>query len=58
MPANNVTAYAKYEINNILLHLIQMKEQVTSITQDYNSDIIKPTNPTRTGYSFCWMVFK
>ena len=53
MPANNVTAYAKYEINEYTITFDSNEgTAVTSITQDYNSDIIKPTNPTRTGYSF------
>jgi uncharacterized repeat protein (TIGR02543 family) len=51
--ANNITLYAKWTINQ---HTITFDTDggttINSITQDYNSEVTAPIDPTRTGYTF------
>jgi uncharacterized repeat protein (TIGR02543 family) len=53
MPANPITLYAKWTINN---YTISFEEnggtQVADITQAYQSTVTQPANPTRDGYTF------
>ncbi|XFA98876.1 InlB B-repeat-containing protein [Candidatus Izemoplasma sp. B36] len=53
MPANNLTLYAKWTINQ---YTISFEENggttVSDITQNYNTSVTQPSNPTRTGYTF------
>ena len=53
MPAENITLYAKWEVNT---YTISFEEnggsEVEDITQDYNSSLLMPNNPTLTGYTF------
>ena len=53
MPANNITLYAKWTVNN---YTIIFEENggslVTDITQAYMSTVTQPANPTRVGYTF------
>lgn len=53
MPANNVTITAIYDINQ---YTVSFEENggsvVANITQDYNSSVVKPADPTRVGYTF------
>jgi len=53
MPLDGITLYAKWNINQ---YTITFEEnggsEVTNITQDYNSTVTQPVDPTRTGYTF------
>lgn len=49
----HLTLFAKWDIKTITLSFnTNGGTSVSSITQNYNSNVIKPTNPTKTGYSF------
>lgn len=49
----NVTLYAKWEINQYTITFdTDGGSEVASITQDYNTSITKPGNPTKTGHTF------
>ncbi len=60
--AKDVTLYAGWEINSYTMTLIADSEEETGvfangkkeivITQDYNTDITAPVNPTKVGYTF------
>ncbi len=53
MPANDVTLYAKWNINQYtIVFNSNGGSSVDSITQDYQSDVVQPADPTRTGYTF------
>ena len=53
MPANDVTLYAKWAINQYSIHFeSNLGSPVASLRQDYNSAISAPSAPTRLGYSF------
>jgi uncharacterized repeat protein (TIGR02543 family) len=53
MPAQNITLYAKWTLNN---YTITFEENggsaVLDITQGYNTAVVAPTAPTKTGYTF------
>ncbi|MDO9628841.1 MAG: InlB B-repeat-containing protein, partial [Acholeplasmataceae bacterium] len=53
MPANNITLYAKWTVNN---YTITFEEnggtEVPDITQAYLSTVTAPTAPTKLGYTF------
>ena len=49
---NNFTLYAKWTIRQYTLTFISNGEIFTTITQNYNTRIIAPENPTRKGYTF------
>ena len=53
MPANNITLYAKWTVNN---YTISFEENggstVLDITQAYNSTVISPAAPTKVGSTF------
>ncbi len=53
MPANNQTLYAKWEINQ---YTIQFEENggtvVLDLTQDYNTPVTPPSEPTMEGHGF------
>ena len=58
MPAENITLYAKWQINPYTITFISNGgSSVQSITQDFASAVVAPTNPTRSGYSFLgWFI--
>ncbi|MDO9628427.1 MAG: InlB B-repeat-containing protein, partial [Acholeplasmataceae bacterium] len=53
MPANNITLYAKWTVNN---YTISFEENggsiVTDLNQAYNSAVVAPAAPTKLGYTF------
>ncbi len=53
MPAENITLYAKWTINEYTMSFESNGgSEVTSITQEYNTIVLQPTDPTRTDYTF------
>ena len=55
MPAKNITIKATWQINQYTLSFDLNggeSEAISDITADYNSDVTKPADPTRTGYKF------
>ncbi|MBS7528123.1 InlB B-repeat-containing protein, partial [Fusibacter paucivorans] len=53
MPANDLSLYAKWTINAYdVTYNSNSGSSVTGVTVNYNSSFVKPTDPTRTGYSF------
>ncbi|MCK7504570.1 MAG: InlB B-repeat-containing protein [Desulfobacterales bacterium] len=53
MPAGNVTITAQWTINQYTITFeANGGSAVAAITQDYNTAIIAPANPTKTGYTF------
>ena len=55
MPAENITIKATWQINQYTLSFDLNggeSEAISDITADYNSDVTKPADPTRTGYTF------
>ena len=55
MPAENKTITATWQINQYTLSFDLNdgdSEAIAEITADYNSDVTKPADPTRTGYTF------
>ena len=55
MPAENKTIKANWQINQYTLKFDLNggeSEAIADITDDYNSDVTKPADPTRTGYTF------
>jgi len=53
MPAEDMTITAQWSINEYTISFdSQEGTAVPSITQDYNTDVTKPADPTRTGYTF------
>ncbi len=53
MPANDITITAQYTINQYSISFISNGgTAVATITQDYGTTVIAPTNPLRTGYTF------
>ncbi len=53
MPAENVTLKAQWQINQYTITFdTDGGSAVTSITQDYNSTVTAPTDPTKAGYDF------
>ena len=55
MPAENKTITAIWQINQYTLSFDLNdgdSEAIAEITADYNSDVTKPADPTRTGYTF------
>jgi uncharacterized repeat protein (TIGR02543 family) len=53
MPANDVTLYAKWTINEYTVTFDSNEgSSVAAITQDYATTVTAPTPPTRTGYTF------
>lgn len=53
MPAENVTVKALWAINQYTITFdTDGGSVIESITQDYNTSIIAPANPTKTGYTF------
>ena len=55
MPAENITLYAKWEINEYTLTFDSNEgTSINPIVQDYNTIIIEPLEPIRAGYTFIW----
>ena len=55
IPATNKTLTAHWTINQYTITFDSMWwSSVASVTQDYNTEISKPTDPTRDGYTFAW----
>ena len=53
MPAEDVTVTATWKINQYTIAFdTDGGSEVASITQDYGTTIAKPTDPTKTGYTF------
>jgi uncharacterized repeat protein (TIGR02543 family) len=53
MPAENITVYAFWKINKYNISFFTYENiLVTSITEDYGTNIIIPDEPTREGYTF------
>lgn len=53
MPAYNITMKAEYSINQYTINFDSNGDsEVSSITKNYHSEVIKPTNPTKEGYKF------
>ena len=53
MPAENVVLTAVFEINKCSISFnVDGGSEVTTITQDYNTEVTAPANPTKTGYTF------
>lgn len=53
MPAQNVTVYAKWSVNQYTITFIANgASPIASITQDFGTTITKPANPTREGFTF------
>jgi uncharacterized repeat protein (TIGR02543 family) len=53
MTASDVTFYAKWTINQYTVSFDSNEgSAVTAITQDYNTSVTKPSDPTKTGYTF------
>ena len=55
MPAENITIKATWQIIQYTLSFDLNggeSEAISDITADYNSDVTKPADPTRTGYTF------
>ena len=53
MPAENVTVKAQWKINQYTITFnTDGGSEVEPITQDYSTIIAKPTDPTKTGYTF------
>jgi len=52
-PNSNITLYAKWSINQYTVSFITNGGSVIDpITQDYNTNIFQPDNPTKNGYTF------
>ncbi|MDZ4195784.1 MAG: InlB B-repeat-containing protein, partial [Candidatus Izemoplasmatales bacterium] len=53
MPSENITVYAKWSINQYTITFNSNGGSLVSvITQDYDTSVLTPTSPTRTGYTF------
>ena len=53
MPAENTECVAQWNINQYTISFNSNGgSEVSSITQDYNSEVSAPTDPTREGYTF------
>ena len=53
MPAEDVTIKAKWQINQYTITFnTDGGSDIAPITQDYNSEVTAPENPTKTGYTF------
>lgn len=53
MPAQNITLYAKWNINQYTITFESNGgSSVTAITQDFNTAVTEPTDPTKTDYTF------
>ena len=53
MPAKDVTVTGSYSVNQYTISFdTDGGSEVASITQDYNTTIAKPSNPTKEGYTF------
>ena len=53
MPANNITLYASWIVNQYTISFDSNEgSEVASITQDYNTVVLKPNDPEKSGYDF------
>ncbi len=53
MPASDMAITAKWKVNKYAINFdTDGGTTIDSITQDYGTDIIKPSNPTKEGYTF------
>ncbi|MEL7569421.1 MAG: InlB B-repeat-containing protein, partial [Eubacteriaceae bacterium] len=53
VPANNITLYAKWDINSYTVSFNSMGgSSVESVNADYIAKIVAPTAPAKTGYTF------
>ncbi len=53
MPANDVTTVAEWKINQYTITFdTDGGTEIAPIKQDYNTDVTKPADPTKTGYTF------
>ena len=51
MPSEDMTFNAKFEVNKYTITFV-VDSAETKITQDYNTEIIKPNDPVKEGYTF------
>jgi len=55
IPGNNLMLYAKWNVNQYTISFVTNGgSAVSAITQDYNTVLSIPENPTKTGYTFVW----
>jgi uncharacterized repeat protein (TIGR02543 family) len=53
MPGSNINLYAKWDVNQYTITFDSNGgSAVSAITQDYNSVVIAPSDPTKVGYTF------
>jgi uncharacterized repeat protein (TIGR02543 family) len=53
MPASNLTLYAKWTLNQYTITFDSKGgSSVSGLTQDYDSSVSAPSNPTKSGYTF------
>ncbi len=53
MPGQNITLYAKWLINQYIITFDSNEGSIISpITQNFGTEVLAPTPPTRTGYTF------
>lgn len=54
MPAHNVTVTGTFTINQYTIRFTVDGEEISSVTQDYQTEVTPPEIPEREGYSFAW----
>ena len=52
MPAENITITANWTVNQYTITFMDGETILDTITQDYNTAVTAPENPTKTGYTF------
>ena len=52
MPANDLNVTAQWQINQYTITFIAEGKILKQTVQDYNTEIVAPANPTKTGYTF------
>ena len=52
MPASDITVYAKWTINQYTITFNSNGTELAPITQDYDTTVAEPLEPTRVGYTF------
>jgi uncharacterized repeat protein (TIGR02543 family) len=53
MPSQNITLYAKWTVNSYTITFFENEgTSVTDITQNFNTALSKPSDPTKSGFTF------
>ncbi|MBR4881873.1 MAG: InlB B-repeat-containing protein, partial [Clostridia bacterium] len=53
MPAGDMTITAQWQVNKYTITFVDTGDNaIDAITQDYGTEVTKPSDPTRTGYTF------